>query len=188
MNNNVIEQAVAVLERGGTLLYPTDTIWGIGCDATNALAVEKIYSIKQRDPNKSMLILCSDIEQLKHYVSSVPLAALDLLADDTRPTTIIYPQARNLPRCLVANDGSIGIRIPKMDFCQAVLTRLGRPIVSTSANFSGCPSPLCYADIDTRLMQMVDYAVPNLWNSEGAASGSRIIKVEQSGQIVIIRN
>ena len=130
-----IQKALEVLRNGGIILYPTDTVWGIGCDATNANAVEKIYSIKQRDPNKSMLILCSDIEQLEKYVVSLPQVASDVMQNNSKPTTIIYPEARNLPASLVANDGSIGIRIPNMEFCQALLRTFGKPIVSTYANF-----------------------------------------------------
>ena len=188
MNDDIIKQAIAALENGGTLLYPTDTIWGIGCDATNANAVEKIYSIKQRDPNKSMLILCSDIEQLEKYVVSLPQVDSDIMKNSSKPTTIIYPEARNLPASLVANDGSIGIRIPNMEFCQTLLRTFGKPIVSTSANFSGMPSAMNYKDIDPKIIQLVDYAVPNLPQFESKDYSSRILKVDSSNNIIVIRD
>ncbi len=188
MDNTIIEQALQVLQKGGILLYPTDTIWGLGCDATNVAAIEKIYSIKKRDAAKSMLILCSDVKQAKNYVVSFPKAAEELLLRAQRPTTIIYPQACNLPDVLVANDGSIGIRIPDMEFCSKLLRRFGKPIVSTSANFSGMPSPIGYNDISPELKDMVDYAVPNLPEFAGSATGSRILKVETDGSITTIRN
>ena len=188
MENIIIEQALQVLQMGGILLYPTDTIWGLGCDATNAIAIEKIYSIKKRDAGKSMLILCLDMKQVKNYVVSFPKAAEELLYHAQCPTTIIYPQACNLPDILVANDGSIGIRIPDMEFCSQLLRRFGKPIVSTSANFSGMPSPTSYNDISPKLKEMVDYAVPNLPEFAGSATSSRILKVEAAGNITTIRN
>ena len=188
MDNTIIERALQVLQMGGILLYPTDTIWGLGCDATNAAAIEKIYSIKKRDASKSMLILCLDVKQAKNYVVSFPKAAEDLLLHAQRPTTIIYPQACNLPDVLVANDGSIGIRIPDMEFCAELLRRFGKPIVSTSANFSGIPSPVGYDDISPKLKDMVDYAVPNMPEFVGSDTGSRILKVGADGSITVIRN
>ena len=188
MYNTIIEQALQVLQKGGILLYPTDTIWGLGCDATNVAAIEKIYSIKKRDAGKSMLILCLDVKQVKNYVVSFPKAAEELLHHAQRPTTIIYPQACNLPDILVANDGSIGIRIPDMEFCSELLRRFGKPIVSTSANFSGMPSPSSYNDISQDLKDVVDYAVPNIPDFAGSTTGSRILKVETDGSITTIRN
>ena len=188
MDNTIIEQALRVLQKGGILLYPTDTIWGLGCDATNVVAIEKIYSIKKRDVGKSMLILCLDVKQAKNYVVSFPKVAEELLHHAQRPTTIIYPQACNLPDVLVANDGSIGIRIPDMEFCRELLSRFGRPIVSTSANFSGMPSPVDYNDISQELKDVVDYAVPNMPEFAGSATGSRILKVDTDGSITTIRN
>lgn len=188
MDNTIIEQALQVLQNGGILIYPTDTIWGLGCDATNVAAIEKIYSIKKRDAAKSMLILCSDMKQVKNYVVSFPKAAEELLLRAQRPTTIIYPQACNLPDILVANDGSIGIRIPDMEFCSELLRRFGKPIVSTSANFSGMPSPVGYNKISKKLKEAVDYVVPNLPEFAGSATGSRILKIEADGSITTIRN
>lgn len=183
----IINQTLSTLKSGGTILYPTDTIWGIGCDATNAQAIEKIYSIKQRDINKSMLILCSSLGQVKEYVDSIPDIVPSLLSENKHPTTIIYPKAYNLPNALTAADGSIGIRIPDMDFCIKLLQQFGKPIVSTSANFSGTPSPNCYSDIPQTLIDMVDYAVPNLPIFESKNSSSKILKIENNGNIITIR-
>jgi len=184
----IIGKSVAAMRRGGTILYPTDTIWGIGCDATDAAAVDKIYAIKQRDHSKSMLILA-----LEEWVAIDNKVISDLFHAD-RPTTVIVPLAllptlppiaANLP----AADGTIGVRVPRHAFCQSVLQQLGHPLVSTSANFSGSPSPATYYDIDANIIERVDYAVPNLDDFRSASSvGSRIVKVEKDGSIVVIRN
>ncbi len=187
MYKKIIEDTVTTFQKGGIVLYPTDTIWGLGCDATNVSAIEKIYAIKERDHNKSLLILCADIDQLRHYVTSIPQAALDILNTIKIPTTIIYPQACNLPVELMAADGSIGIRIPNMDFCHEVLKQLGKPIVSTSANFSKKPSPLSFHEIDSELIKMVDHVVPNLPELSGSSQSSQILKINDAGNIIVIR-
>jgi L-threonylcarbamoyladenylate synthase len=178
---HIIQQTVEVLRRGGTILYPTDTIWGIGCDARNRDAVERLYAIKERDHSKSMLVL---VESGKWKVESAE-----------RPTTYILPRVRwqvmlgegiadNLP----AVDGSLGIRMPNHFFCQEVIRRLGAPLVSTSANLSGRPSPATYDDIDDELKRRVDYCVPPLPEFfSGVTQGSRIIKVNADGSETVIR-
>ena len=146
MTNGLLEQATKALSEGKTLLYPTDTIWGIGCDATCAEAVERIYAIKERDHSKSMLILAT-ADMLS---PDVPQEVRALLLENDRPTTVVLPAsyvAPTLPDNLLAADGTVGVRVPRMDFCQTLLRLFGRPIVSTSANLSGHPSPQCYADI-----------------------------------------
>lgn len=184
-----MHNVVGVLEKGGTLLYPTDTIWGIGCDATNAVAVEKIYAIKQRDHSKSMLVLCEDMVMVERYIGRVGEEAARLLLSEERPTTVILPITLSLlADNLVAMDGTIGVRIPRMEFCQGMLHDFGRPLVSTSANFSGKPSPNCFADIDEELLHRVDYCVPAEMECPTDGSSSRIVKVEPDGRIVIIRN
>lgn len=182
MKNDCIEKALSVLEAGGTLLYPTDTIWGIGCDATNAEAVERIYAIKERDHSKSMLILCADEAMRSRYVDDT---LAPRTADSDRPTTIIFPQARHLPENLLAADGSIGIRIPDMEFCQQLLKAFDRPIVSTSANLSGEPSPRCFNEISMRLIERVDHVVENRPEYNRESTGSRIIKLTDNGIITI---
>ncbi|MDR1846915.1 MAG: threonylcarbamoyl-AMP synthase [Bacteroidales bacterium] len=152
--------AIEVLKRGGTLLYPTDTVWGLGCDATNAQAIEKVMSIKGRDRTKSLLILVKDLNMLRDYVFDVPQQAFELMKRIKEPLTIIYPQAKNLPDNLISQNGSIGIRIPQHDYCQWLLQNLGKPIVSTSANVSGKSSPASFEDIDRKIKGKVDFIAP----------------------------
>jgi len=185
---DVLDAVVATLTKGNTLLYPTDTIWGIGCDAANADAVEKIYALKHRDHSKSMLILCSDIAMVERFVGEVDERVGELLCASERPTTVIMPLRRSLlAHNLVAADGTIGVRIPKMDFCQRMLARFGRPVVSTSANLSGCPSPASYAEIDDMLRQSVDYCVPPEYEEKTAGQSSRIVKLLSDGSVSVIR-
>lgn len=186
--NDVVHSAVAVLKKGGTLLYPTDTIWGIGCDASNAAAVEKIYAIKERDHNKSMLILCSDMDMVERYVGRVGEASARLLLSSDRPTTVILPLSLSrLADNLTASDGTIGVRIPRMEFCHELLRLFGRPIVSTSANLSGRPSPSSYKNIETELISRVDYCVPSAYERTTDGISSRIVKVDAVGNVVVIR-
>ena len=184
---SIIKLTVDALRTGKTILYPTDTIWGIGCDATHFNAIEKIYSLKQRDHAKSMLILCADEEMLREYIPNLNPQALDLALHSERPTTVIFPHAQNLPSNLLAADGSIGIRIPKMDFCQSVLRQFGKPIVSTSANLSGEPSPKCYGEISPALRERIDYCVPNREEFIENGKGSKIVKIDAEGNLIIIR-
>ena len=195
-HNDVINSAVAALNGGGTLLYPTDTIWGIGCNATNTAAVEKIYALKQRDHSKSMLILCEDIAMVERFVGRVGEDVAALLLSSDRPTTVIMPSTLDvLAGNLVAADGTIGVRIPNMLFCQGLLHAFGRPIVSTSANLSGQPSPKCYSDIGAELLRRVDYCVPSSLEVPTDGKGSRILKLvhdeDSSGtntaHIIVIR-
>ncbi len=185
--DNEIENAVNVLKNGGVLLYPTDTIWGIGCDATNFDAVEKIYQIKKREKNKSMIVLMDGIEQLIKYVKHVPFAAIDLHTKTERPVTIIYPSAINLAKNLIAEDGSIAIRIPNNEFCNQLIKVLGKPLVSTSANFSGEPSAISFGNISTDLLLKVDYIVQLYHNQILETKPSRIIKLNIDGSTQIIR-
>ena len=179
---------MATLNAGGTLLYPTDTIWGIGCDAVNPSAIERVYAIKERDHSKSMLILAS-AEMLS---PEVPSEVCRLLLESERPTTVVLPAryvTPTLPQNLLAADGTVGVRVPRMDFCQTLLRLFGRPIVSTSANFSGRPSPQCYADIDEALKRRVDYCLPDDPSFHHPATGSsRILKVKTDGSLTVIRS
>ncbi len=187
LNDNILQNICQTLASGGVILYPTDTIWGIGCDATNPSAIEKVYSIKQRDPHKSMLILCFDYVQVSQYVSHFDTRVEQYLSKAERPTTVIYPAARNLPQNLVAADGSIGIRVPKSDFCTAMLQKFGKPVVSTSANFSGQPAPANFYDIGTELVEKVDFVVPEHCCDSHFSQGSNIIKITAKGEICKIR-
>lgn len=183
-----IRNAVQVLRNGGIILYPTDTIWGIGCDATNEAAVSKIYQLKQRENTMSMLVLMEHEGRLPQYVQEVPEIAYQLLEVADKPLTLIYPGAKNLATNLIAQDGSIGIRIPHDDFCQKLLQAFRKPIVSTSANIHGEPSPASFDDISTAVKEGVDYSVR--WRQDEAPHGaqpSSIIKLGTGGQFKIIR-
>ncbi len=183
----IVDETCKVLENGGTILYPTDTIWGIGCNACDKNAISKIYDIKHRDSSKSMLILVDSIEMMKNYTESIPEIAEQLIEAADRPLTIIYPKAKNLPQNLVAADGSIGIRIVNDDFCRLVIKQFGKPIVSTSANLSGTNPPLGYCDIANELKMNVDYIVPLRLDELSKNKNSDIIKVTNDGNIQVIR-
>lgn len=183
-----IQSTLTVLKSGGTILYPTDTIWGIGCDATNVKAVEKIYRIKVRELSKSLIVLVEDTDMLARYVEKVPEVAYDLMDRITEPLTIIYPNARNLAKNALADDGSVGIRIPRHAYCQALLKAFGRPIVSTSANISGDPNPLIFSQISPKIKDMVDLVVPVQHSGISGAKPSSIIRVTPDGDIQIIRS
>ena len=182
-----IEKAVATLQNGGIILYPTDTVWGIGCDATRADAVEKIYNLKGKHEYRSMLILLGNENLLTRYVADVPEIAWQLLEVSDKPTTIIYPGGRNVAENLIPEDGSLGIRIPKDTFCEALLWQFKKPIVSTSANIHECPTPLIFTDIDERIKAGVDYVVNWKQNDNTKKSASSIIKLSAKGEIKIIR-
>ena len=182
-----IKQALEVLKNGGIILYPTDTIWGIGCDATNEKAVEKIYKIKKREDSKSMLVLMENPALLERYVDDVPEIAWDLVEVATTPLTVIYPNAKNLAKNLVADDGSIGIRFTKEAFTSLLLQRFRKPIVSTSANTSGEKSPIFFDEISEDIKNQVDYIVGYRQNDITPAQPSSIIKLGAGGRIDIIR-
>lgn len=182
-----LKKALDTLKQGGVILYPTDTIWGLGCDATNSEAVEKIYRIKERDREKSMLVLVDYPARVERYVEDMPDIAWDLIELSDKPLTIIYPNARYLAENLVASDGSIGIRVIQDQFCQQLVTRLGRPIVSTSPNFSGHPAPVNFREIDRTIIDSVDYVVQWRQNEKKKAAPSGIIKLGPAGEVQVIR-
>ncbi|GAF01878.1 L-threonylcarbamoyladenylate synthase [Saccharicrinis fermentans] len=182
-----IKRAVEVLQQGGLILYPTDTIWGIGCDATNVEAVKKVYRLKRREDSQSMLVLLDKDAKLNSYVTEVPELAWDLIDLSTKPTTIIYPNAKNLAENLLATDKSIGIRISKEEFSQKLCERFKKPIVSTSANISGEPAPAHFADITADIINGVDYVVGFRQDDNCKAVPSSIIKLEVNGQVKVIR-
>jgi L-threonylcarbamoyladenylate synthase len=179
--------AVQVLKKGGVILYPTDTIWGIGCDATNPDAVSKVYAIKQRSDTQSMLILLDDTAVLDRYLQEVPEIAWDLIDLSHEPLTIIYPGAKNLAWNLIPPDGTVGIRIVRDEFCRNLIRQFRKPIVSTSANISGKTSPENFNAIDPAILQRVDYIVK--WRQEDCTKGksSAIIKLGLKGEIKIVR-
>jgi L-threonylcarbamoyladenylate synthase len=182
-----INNAIQILKAGGVIVYPTDTIWGIGCDATCDEAVEKIYRIKKRYDEKSMLILLDHETKLLTYVAEIPQIAWDLLEVTDKPLTIIYPGGQNLSGSLLGEDGSVGIRIVRDEFCSQLIRKFGKPIVSTSANISGQPWPKSFRHIDKNLLQSVDYVVR--WRQEEEFSGkpSGIVKLGLHGEVQVIR-
>ena len=182
-----LAKALEVLRSGGIILYPTDTIWGLGCDATNPMAVKRIYEIKKREDSKSMLLLMENPNLLNSYLTEVPEIAWDLIEITDTPLTIIYPGAKNLAANLLANDGSVGIRITVEPFTQQLIQRFRKPVVSTSANISGQRSPQNFTEISDEIKKMVDYIVVYRQNDYSRINPSGIIKLGMGGQIEIIR-
>ena len=182
-----LKRALDVLKSGGIILYPTDTIWGIGCDATNTDAVKRVYEIKKREDTKSMLVLMENPALLERYVDDVPEVAWDLVEITITPLTIIYPNAKNLASNLVAKDGSIGIRFTKEEFTTRLLQRFRRPLVSTSANISGEKAPAYFDEISEGIKSQVDYIVEYRQEDTTTAQPSSIIKLGPGGKIDIIR-
>ncbi len=181
-----MQQAVEILKNGGTILYPTDTIWGIGCDATNVEAINKIFDIKKREKNKSMIILVDNEKRLQDLVD-VPEMAWQIIDVSEKPVTIVYENPKGLPKEILAPDGSIGIRLVKDDFCKRLIGKLNKPLVSTSANFSGEKSPLKFSDISQELIDLVDYAVEENREKISEYSGSSVIKVWADSRIKVLR-
>ena len=181
-----VRKACEILKNGGIILYPTDTIWGIGCDATNEVAVKRVYELKHREDSKAMLVLLDDVGKLASYVE-VPDVAYELLEVNDKPMTIIYPHAKNLAKNLIAQDRTIGIRITSEIFTKSLLYRFRKPIVSTSANISGEPSPRCFAEISDAVKTAVDYVVDFRQEETTNPAPSSIIKLGVGGEIQIIR-
>lgn len=182
-----IEKAIEVLKAGGLILYPTDTIWGIGCDATNPEAVEKVFQLKGRDAGKSLIVLLDTENKLQSYVKEVPDLAYDLIEYAEKPLTIIYSGAKNLANNLIHADSSVGIRVAKHDFCQRLIQRFKKPIVSTSANVSGEPSPATFQDVSPTILAGVDYIVKYGQEDTTPHVPSTIMKLEPDGKFVFIR-
>jgi len=180
--------ALKVLENGGIIIYPTDTIWGIGCDATNALAVSQIYKLKQRQDTKSMLVLLDSFMNVENYVDNVPAVVYDIVQQSEKPVTIIYPRGKNIAENLINEDGTIGIRVTSDEFCNKLIHRFGKPIVSTSANISGQLYPSNFGEIDTNLLQSVDYVVNLRQDETETPTPSKIVKIMENGLIQIIRD
>ena len=181
-----IENAIKVLASRGVIIYPTDTIWGIGCDATNAKAVAKVFDLKQRAESKSLIILVDSISMLKLYIPSIPVEIQRFLNETKKPTTVIYSHPNGLAGNVVAADNTVAVRIVQNKFCKALIREFGGPIVSTSANFSKQPSPARFDEIDPLLLKQVDYIV-NLPAVESKNTASQIIKVGDHGEIEYIR-
>ncbi len=182
-----IARALEVLRHGGVIVYPTDTIWGIGCDATNEEAVRKVFALKGRADAKAMLSLVDSDGRLQRYVRNVPDVAWQIVDCATNPITIIYADVQGLAPSLLAEDGSAGLRITQETFSRELCRRFGRPIVSTSANVSGLPSPTCFDNIDAELLARADYVCTSRRNERAPSRASSIIKIGRGAEIEIIR-
>ncbi|MGG9963350.1 L-threonylcarbamoyladenylate synthase [Ferruginibacter sp. SUN106] len=186
--SNDIRECITVLENGGLILYPTDTIWGIGCDATNEKAVAKIYELKQRADEKSMVVLVADEKTITEYITQPDVKIFDYIKGIYKPTTVIYEGATGLAKNVIAKDGSAAIRIVKDDFCKQLIRTFNKPIVSTSANISGYPPPTVFADIDIAIQSGVDYMVQYRQDDVTPATPSAIVKWKADGSLQIIRS
>lgn len=188
---NISEEIIKTneyLKKGSVILYPTDTVWGIGCDATNTSAINRIFDIKKRSSSKSFLILLDEPEKLSLYVEHIPIIAWDLIAQANRPTTFIYSGVKNLPSSLIASDNTIAIRIVRNEFCKKLISLFGKPIVSTSANLSGEPTPVRYQDISEELKGKMDYIVNQEVGSIGDVKPSTIIRFIDDYNFEIVRD
>ena len=196
--DEALAEALKTLRDGGTILYPTDTVWGLGCDATDPVAVAKVFGIKRRAESKSLVLLACNLDMVAKYVRQVPSMAVDLVEVNDKPMTIIYPEAQSgvegepgdrwhLAWNAVAEDGSVGMRIPMCTFCRDLAFKFGRPLVSTSANISGEPTPSRFSEIPQEIKDAVDFVVPPSFDTESTGKASQIIKVGLDGEIEIIR-
>ncbi len=182
-----IFEAVKTLREGGLILYPTDTVWGIGCDATDEKAVEKVYKLKQREDSKALVLLASDLDMVAKYIKEIPQMALQLVEVNDAPMTIIYPGAMGLAQNAIAQDGTVGIRIPLEGYCLELIRRFGKPLVSTSANISGQPTPKNFSEISEEIKNGVNYIIDPSFEKESSGKASQIIKVGLDSEIKIIR-
>ena len=187
MLKDEVAKALKVIQEGGIILYPTDTIWGIGCDATNTEAVNKIFKLKQRDEAKSMIILLDTENKLESYIREVNPLAYDLIEYAENPLTLVMPGAKNISPALIAADGSVGIRISKHPFCQQLIQRLRKPLVSTSANISGSPSPQYFSQIEDEIISGVDYVVDIDQHDMEIKTPSTIMRLAPDGKFEFIR-
>ena len=184
---NDIKQCVRTLQDGGVILYPTDTVWGLGCDATNEAAVEKVFRIKQRPREKSMIVLLAEARDVLQYVAAPHPDIIGIIESFERPTTVIFEHALGFADNVVNQDGSIAIRVTTDQFCKAVIKRLKRPLVSTSANVSGAPTPAIFRQVDDVIKQGVDYTVLYRQDDEQAASPSRLVRINDDGSLDVLR-
>lgn len=184
---NELKHTAQILLNGGVILYPTDTVWGIGCDATQSEAIEKIFRIKQRSETKSMILLVDNIERLKDYVEELPELAIKLIDEAKKPLTIIYPKAKNLPKNVISADGSIAIRVVHHEFCKQLIEQINAPIVSTSANLSGIPAPAKFDEISMEIKQQMDFIVAQRVDLSNTSQPSTLIKLTSDSHYEVIR-
>lgn len=187
MYHSEIEHICKVVDRGGVILYPTDTVWGVGCDATNQDAVKRVFAVKQRKESKSLIVLVDSVERIKKYVKDLPESVCSLIKETAVPLTIIYPEAKNLAPNVVADDGSIAIRVVKEPLCIDLIRALDRPIVSTSANISGENTPLFFSQISKEVISKMDYVVAYGRAENKITAPSRIIKLNCDGTYTVLR-
>jgi L-threonylcarbamoyladenylate synthase len=184
---NEIDNCLSFIRSGKIILYPTDTVWGIGCDALNESVVDKIFEIKQRPRQKSLIILLSDVSELSNYTDQLTDFMLQQIISFTTPTTVVLSEAQNLPRNVINEDGSVAIRITKDPFCKSIIDALGRPVISTSANISGADTPAIFKQIAAEIVEAVDYVTTYRQGDETITTPSRIVRFEQDGTIVYLR-
>ncbi|MES2837806.1 MAG: L-threonylcarbamoyladenylate synthase [Bacteroidota bacterium] len=182
-----LQKALEVLKNGGVIIYPTDTVWGLGCDATNSKAIEKLIEIKGKQANNGLIVLVDKDINLNKYVDEVPEVAWEIIEVSDKPITIIYDKVKGIAAQCIAPDGSAAIRVVNDEFCKKLIYKLGKPIVSTSANFSGQPTPANFLEVNKDLQQKVDYVVNWRQNEKTQAAASSIIKISNSGSFKIIR-
>ena len=182
---NEVNESLGVIKRGGLLLYPTDTVWGIGCDATNADAIDKVYALKKRKESKALICLVNDHQMIKSYIPKISIDQLSYLNSEN-PTTVIFQNSVGISEKALGEKKSIAMRIPKHDFCHQLITKFGKPIISTSANVSNKPSPSNFYQIENEILDGVDYVV-NLEREKLSKATSRIIKIDYSGKVSVIR-
>ncbi|MDO3642707.1 MAG: L-threonylcarbamoyladenylate synthase [Mucilaginibacter sp.] len=187
MLRDEVAKAFEVIKNGGIILYPTDTIWGVGCDATNTDAVKRIFQLKQRDEAKSMIILLDTENKLESYISDVNPLAYDLIEYAENPLTLVMPGAKNISPALIAADGSVGVRVCKHEFCRQLIQRMKKPLVSTSANVSGKPSPQYFSQIDEEIVKGVDYVVDIDQHSKEIKTPSTIMRLAPDGKFEFLR-
>lgn len=182
-----IEKALKVLRKGGVIIYPTDTVWGIGCDATNEKAVQRIFKIKKRPSKKSMIVLICEAGNIENIVEKVPEIAYDLMDSWDKPLTIVYDNAINLAKNLISDDKTIGVRVSRNEFNKELIRQLGRPLVSTSANISGNPTPVFFNEISPELLKTVDYVVDYQRKSDVDVKPSTVIRIYSDGHFDVLR-
>ncbi len=181
-----LNHTLEYLNKGEVILYPTDTIWGLGCDATKEESVKKIFNIKKREESKSLIILVSSMDMLKKYITQFPAKVACVLSGTSRPTSVIYKNPIGLAKNVIANDNTVAIRIVKDEFCYNLIQEFGKPLVSTSANFSGQSSPKSFDDIDKKLIKQVDYIV-SLYHNKNQNRASQIVRIDDQGKINFLR-
>lgn len=186
--DSILEKTIATLENGGTILYPSDTIWGLGCDATQGNAVERIFKIKARPTDKPFILLMADMEMATEYVGAFHPKLDRLLQYHERPLTIVFQQCRNLPAISHGTDGSVAVRIVKDEFCRRLIDKLGKPLISTSANKNGSPFPQHFGEISSDIISMVDYVTPYRQQEDSPTEPSVIVTLSQKEELVFLRN